>query len=112
MNFAISTRARKGLDHLGIQVDEETELTDVRERLKAKEVALTDERETVCCYAPSEKSCLRDPSGIVWEMYRTMDDVPLFSGDTDPAGEACCTPDTMGTPNCCEPSANTAGCCD
>ena len=40
VNFAISTRARKGLDHLGIQVDEETELTAVRERLKAKKVTI------------------------------------------------------------------------
>ena len=112
VNFAISTRARKGLDHLGIQVDEETELTAVRERLKAKKVTVTEEGETVCCYARSEKSWLQDPSGVAWETYRTMDEVQLFAGDSEPAEGACCTPDTMGAPNCCEPSTNTAGCCD
>jgi catechol 2,3-dioxygenase-like lactoylglutathione lyase family enzyme len=112
VNFAISTRAEKGVDHLGIQVEEETELTALRERLKTKDVTLTDEGETVCCYARSEKSWIQDPSGIAWEAYRSMEDVQLFSGQ-EVAGEgACCTPDTMGTPNCCEPSAKTAGCCD
>ncbi len=24
---------------------------------------------------------------------------------------ACCTPETMGKPGCCEPSEKTAGCC-
>ena len=111
VNFAISTRAKKGVDHLGIQVEEDTELAAVRERLKAKEVALTDEGETVCCYARSEKSWIQDPSGIAWETYRTMEDVQLFSDETEPAEGACCTPDTKGTPNCCEPSENPAGCC-
>ena len=53
VNFAISTRAKKGVDHLGIQVDEDTELAEVRDRLKAKDVPLTDECETICCSARS-----------------------------------------------------------
>src|SRR5688572_22133581 len=64
VNFAISTRAKKGIDHLGIQVEEDAELAAVRERLKARDVVLTDEGETVCCYARSEKSWIQDPSGI------------------------------------------------
>ena len=112
VNFAISTRAKKGVDHLGIQVDAETELAEVRERLKAKDVPLTDEGETICCYARSEKSWIQDPSGIAWEAYRTMEDVQLFSGRDGSDEGACCTPDTMGTPDCCEPSEKTAGCCD
>ena len=38
VNFAISTRAKKGVDHLGIQVDADTELAEVQERLKAKDI--------------------------------------------------------------------------
>ena len=112
VNFAISTRAKKGVDHLGIQVDADAELAEVRERLKAKNVTLTDEGETVCCYARSEKSWIQDPSGIAWETYRTMEDVQLFSGLEESSERACCTTETMGTPNCCEPSEKTAGCCD
>ncbi len=112
VNFAVSTRAKKGVDHLGIQVEEDMELAEVRERLKAKDVPITDEGETVCCYARSEESWIQDPSGIAWETYRTMEDVQLFSGQTESTEAACCTPDTMGTPNCCEPSEKTAGCCE
>lgn len=112
VNFAISTRVKKGVDHLGIQVDEEAELAEVRERLKAKDVTLTDEGETICCYARSEKSWIQDPSGIAWEAYRTMEDVQLFSGGEASGEAACCTPLTIATPNCCEPSGKTAGGCD
>lgn len=112
VNFAISTRTKKGVDHLGIQVDEEAELTEVRERLKTKNIPVTDEGETICCYARSEKSWIQDPSGLAWETYRTMEDVQLFSGGEASSEAACCTQITMATPNCCEPSEKTAGCCD
>ena len=57
VNFAISTRAKtKGVDHLGIQVEEESELMELRDRLKAGDMAVVEEGETICCYARSEKS--------------------------------------------------------
>jgi catechol 2,3-dioxygenase-like lactoylglutathione lyase family enzyme len=113
VNFAISTRAKtKGIDHLGIQVDEEDELTELRERLKASDMSVVDEGETVCCYAVSDKSWIQDPSGIPWEAYRTMEDAQLFSSQGDQTNSACCTPETMSTSSCCEPSEKTVGCCD
>jgi len=112
VNFAISTRAKtKGVDHLGIQVDEDGELTELRERLKVADMAVVDEGERVCCYARSEKSWVQDPAGIPWEAYRTMEDAQLFAGEADEAETACCTPEMMGKPDCCEPSEQTAGCC-
>jgi len=112
VNFAISTRPKKnGMDHLGIQVEEETELRELRERLKAADMAVVEEGETVCCYARSDKSWVQDPAGIPWEAYWTMEDAQLFSGQADPNANACCTPETMGTPNCCGPSENSTGCC-
>ena len=112
VNFAISTRPKqKGVDHLGIQVDEDGELAELRERLKDADMGVVDEGETVCCYARSEKSWIQDPTGIPWEAYRTMEDAQVFSGQPDQAESACCTPETMGEPDCCEPSEKTAGCC-
>lgn len=112
VNFAVSTRVQKtGLDHLGIQVEEEAELTELRERLKAGDIGLVDEGETVCCYARSEKSWIQDPAGIAWEAYRTMEDAEIFSGKADSPQGACCTPETKGKPDCCVPSPATAGCC-
>lgn len=111
VNFAISTRAKKGVDHLGIQVEEDTELTELRERLHVGDIVVANEGGAVCCYARSEKSWMRDPGGIAWEAYRTMEDAEIFSGKADSPRGACCTPETKGIPNCCEPSQKTAGCC-
>ena len=93
INFAISTRSgRKGLDHLGIQVDNEAELSDLRKRISQAEIDVFDEGETVCCYAESDKSWLQDPAGIAWEAYQTMGDAQLFSGKTSGEESACCAP--------------------
>ena len=113
VNFAISTRSGKtGVDHLGLQVDEADELDELRERLKKADMSVFDEGETVCCYARSDKTWVEDPTGIAWEAYQTMEDVNLFSGIAAAGEEACCTPETKGQPNCCEPSEKTVGCCD
>lgn len=101
VNFAISTRTeKKGVDHLGIQVDEDNELTEIRQRLEGADVSLFDEGETVCCYAKSDKSWVQDPSGTPWEAYKTMEDAQIFSEERETQG-ACCTPDMpvmMGMP--------------
>lgn len=104
VNFAISSRTpTTGIDHLGIQVEEDTELEQLRERLKQADMSLFDEGEATCCYARSEKSWVKDPSGVAWEAYRTMEDVNLFAGSTSVIEEpnastkpqsTCCPPQT------------------
>jgi len=109
LNFAISTRAgKKGVDHLGLQVDDATELHALRDQLSKANLSTHDEGETVCCYSKSEKTWVEDPSGIAWEAYHTMEDAQIFSSKDE---SACCTPETMGKPECCIPSEKTAGCC-
>lgn len=68
VNFAISTRTKgEGVDHLGLQVDEPAELTEISERLKKAELGVYDEGEATCCYAKSNKAWVEDPSGVAWE---------------------------------------------
>lgn len=112
VNVAVSTRASKlGVDHLGIQVDDAHELADMRGRLKRADMTVFDEGETVCCYARSEKTWVLDPVGLPWETYRTMEEAEVFSGRAPHAREACCPPDTVGNPDCCEPSPLMRDCC-
>ncbi|MEQ9022730.1 MAG: ArsI/CadI family heavy metal resistance metalloenzyme [Pseudomonadales bacterium] len=112
INFAISTRAKTGLDHLGLQVDEDSELEEMRERLKSADLAVVDEGETVCCYARSDKSWVEDPAGIAWEAYKTMEDVQLFSGNESAGENACCAPQSSSDKSTgCAPASKTAGCC-
>lgn len=93
LNFAISTRSqKKGVDHLGIQVDSAEELAALRSQMTAADLALHSEGETVCCYMRSEKSWLQDPNGLPWEAYHSMEAAQVFSEAPAPGQTACCVP--------------------
>lgn len=97
VNFAISKRgAKTGLDHIGIQVENDLELLEIKERLEAAEMNMLTQEGTTCCYAKSDKHWVQDPSGIAWEAYRTLDSAPTFNGkeNTESTG-ACCAPVTQ-----------------
>jgi len=95
LNFAISTRGSKpGVDHLGIQTDNEDELAAMKARAQAAQLTTHGEGETSCCYARSDKYWVTDPQGIAWEQFNTLGDIPVF-GDARPAStaaSACCGP--------------------
>lgn len=113
VNFAISTRAKKNVvDHLGIQVDDEHELTELRDRLKTADMDVMEEGETVCCYARSDKSWIQDPAGIPWETYRTMDDAQVFSAKSEEVGGACCTSKILASSTRSASSENKSACCE
>ena len=72
VNFAISARGRQaGLDHLGIQVEDKSELKEVYARLHEAGGDVIEQGQTTCCYAKSEKSWIDDPAGIAWETFLT-----------------------------------------
>ena len=101
LNFAVSTRVAPGVDHLGIQADEEPEMAAMRERFRAADLSLFDEGDTACCYARSDKSWLRDPAGIAWETFRTMEDIQQFGGGEPANAAACCAPAAAASTACC-----------
>ena len=94
VNFAITTRgSRKGIDHLGIQVEDDAELDEVYARLESAGAPVIEEGETTCCYANSEKSWIFDPEGIAWETFLTRGDSPVYGSDRGReinAESACC----------------------
>lgn len=91
LNFAISNRGVKpGVDHLGVQVDSESELTALREQAAAAEIARLDQTGAECCYARSDKYWTTDPQGVPWETFHTLDTIPVY-GKTERTDErACC----------------------
>jgi hypothetical protein len=95
VNFAISMRgARTGLNHLGIQVENEAELAEVYARLNRADAPVLEEGETICCYAKSEKSWIDDPAGISWETFLTTGESTDYGNsrpqDVRVAQVACC----------------------
>ena len=92
VNFAITTRGkRKGIDHLGIQVDDRADLAEVYNRLKAAAAPLVDQGAVTCCYARSEKNWSYDPEGIAWETFVTTGESTVYGSEGGEAGDhACC----------------------
>jgi catechol 2,3-dioxygenase-like lactoylglutathione lyase family enzyme len=93
VNFTISKRGLKpGVDHLGVQVESEAELTALRGQVAAAEVAALDQANAACCYARSNKYWITDPQRIAWETFHTLESIPVY-GETLPVeSKACCGP--------------------
>ena len=117
VNFAISTRGGKpGIDHLGIQVDNDEDLAELKARAASAEMPLLDEGQTTCCYARSEKHWVTDPQGIAWEHFHTLANIPVFNEAARadaPMAAACCTPadPQRGKPIAIAVKASGSSCC-
>ena len=113
INFAISQRegAVKGIEHLGLQVEDQAELAEVYDRLRSADRPVLEEGATTCCYAQSEKSWIADPDGVVWEAFLTNGDATVYGGSpaldqlasANAASGACCTPQVAApaSTGCC-----------
>ncbi|QWD62950.1 ArsI/CadI family heavy metal resistance metalloenzyme [Polynucleobacter sp. MWH-UH25E] len=113
VNFAISSRgAPIGLNHLGIQVESEPELSEMKMRLDSIESDVVEQIGAACCYAKSDKYWVNDPAAIPWETFHTLDSIPVFN-DEQAAG--CCVPEPASSSktqsSCCTPSSPTKKSC-
>lgn len=116
VNFAISARDRDhaGIDHLGIQVEDEAELVEVQGRLRCAEGPVFDEGLTTCCYAKSEKSWITDPSGIAWEAFLTRGESTVYGHSAELVELRARAKDKAMAAGCCGPTpapAKTEGAC-
>ena len=103
VNFAISegNHARKGIEHLGIQVEDTGELAEIYGRLKAADRPILEEGRTTCCYAKSEKNWISDPDGVVWEAFYTDGEATTYRNSPALGTLA----DSHGDDKCCLPKA-------
>lgn len=107
VNFAISQRENgAGVRHLGIQVENAEELSDVYARLSAADGPVLEEGATTCCYARSEKSWINDPQGVAWETFLTHGEATTYGGGAEGAAPEshaatkpapCCSPREMAS---------------
>jgi hypothetical protein len=125
VNFAISARgAKPGIEHLGIQVEDEAGLTEVYGRLARAEAPVLEEGATTCCYAQSEKSWITCPAGVPREVFRTFGESAVYGDSREAKGgrlaatatgmpietatkAACCAP----APVAIEPKPAASACC-
>ena len=107
INFAISDRGgNPGVNHLGFQLDDAAELESMRAHLDRASENVLAEPGSECCYAKSNKYWVQDPSGIAWETFRSLSDVPIYGRSVVEVGQgvleetepqpkpaaACCAP--------------------
>jgi catechol 2,3-dioxygenase-like lactoylglutathione lyase family enzyme len=122
VNFAISTRGHghTGVDHLGIQVDNDEDLSALKAQAQQADLTLIDEGATTCCYAKSDKHWVIDPQGLPWEHFRTLGSIPTFREapeltqdvtEAPASASACCTPKPRGKGIDIPIKSANSGCC-
>jgi len=85
------------LNHLGVEVASQQEVSDATERLAAFGLEPDVQSETTCCYAVQDKLWVVDPDGAPWEVYTVLADAPA---ETDlGCSTSGCAP--AGSTPCC-----------
>jgi catechol 2,3-dioxygenase-like lactoylglutathione lyase family enzyme len=93
------------LNHLGVEVASQQEVSDSTKRLAASGLEPDVQNETTCCYAVQDKAWVVDPDGAPWEVYTVLADAP------DETSLGCstegCAP--VGSTACCwfDPNVST-----
>ncbi len=86
VNFAISNRGGSpGVDHLGIQVEDDGALSRLGARLRDAGRTVHEQKAARCCYARGDKAWVTDPQGVAWETFATFGEINVFGEDSAPA---------------------------
>jgi catechol 2,3-dioxygenase-like lactoylglutathione lyase family enzyme len=102
VNFSISSRDKhKGIQHLGIQVDDETELAALTGQLARANQPVSAQKAATCCYARSNKAWVHDRDGIAWEIFHTFGESAVYGED-----EAKDAAKSTKSSTCCRPTGS------
>ena len=109
LNFAISNRgSAPGVNHLGLQAEDEAELEAIHANLQKADAAVSVEIGVHCCYAKSDKYWVTDPQGIAWESFRSLESIPLYGSSKAerdlPEQAGCCASGDASVSSCCAPA--------
>ncbi|MEO8106731.1 MAG: ArsI/CadI family heavy metal resistance metalloenzyme [Actinomycetes bacterium] len=77
-----------GLNHLGVEVADSTEVSHAQRRMTEAGLDPRDELAVVCCHALQDKVWVTDPDGAGWEVYTITDDNP--DENSLPVAEGSC----------------------
>ncbi len=77
VNFVIepvgccNSDGKMGVDHLGIQVTSQDELTTLADRMRGSGQPFLDVEKADCCYASMDKAWVKGSAGEKWEAFLT-----------------------------------------
>ena len=84
INFVIEEGGGEpGLSHLGVQAENEAELSGQFERVDQAGGPVWNQGETQCCHARSNKNWTKDPDGISWETFQTHERTSDYGDHVD-----------------------------
>ena len=98
VNFSIQLATEElGVNHLGIEAGSEAELKSLYSNIeRAEDAVVREEGHTVCCYHKSEKSWVKDPQDVEWEVFHTYDTSEVHKAESNACcDDTCCTPETQ-----------------
>ena len=79
INYAISSgHSETGIEHLGLQTDNELELKEIYTNMQQAKGTVREEGECTCCYSKSQKSWITDPQGVDWEAFYTHGSATVY----------------------------------
>ncbi|MFB6229735.1 MAG: ArsI/CadI family heavy metal resistance metalloenzyme [Salinibacter sp.] len=82
VNFSIAEKDDEfGIEHLGIQAETPDELEELRGRIDRAGGTVSNEGETTCCYANSDKTWVVDQQGVSWEAFYTSGAAEAYDGE-------------------------------
>ena len=103
------------LNHLGVEVEDVSQVDAEQTRLSASGLASIDQRGTTCCYAKQDKFWVEGaPNGETWEIYTVLADSTAFGEGADEMTMGCCTTDADTDTDLAEgrtPLATVTDCC-
>ena len=80
------------LNHLGVELEDATQVDESIERFESLGLVEKIEKDTVCCYAKQDKVWVQSPDDAPWEFYTVLADSPSYFIKVDGVeGSACCS---------------------
>lgn len=103
LNFSLisSPTDLSRVNHLGIEVDSDNELSSWKRRLQNFGIVDRVENDIECCFARQNKLWFSDPDGNHWEIFTVLEQLPVSKSQKE---TGCCVPNSL------LPNASACGC--
>lgn len=96
LNYSGAVKDKGALNHLGIEVEDTSQVLAAKKRFVEAGLATVDEMNVDCCFALQDKVWVTDPDGNRWEVFTVK------IGDTRPELNAADTASSAKPSGCCQ----------